>query len=60
MISGTLNGQSVTIVGIIPNGNNVMVSYIDATANLCTTLVNFDPRHQSTALIATSATLVTT
>jgi hypothetical protein len=58
MIDAILNGQNVTIVGIIPNGNNVMVSYIDASSVLKVTLFDFNPRSTSAATIATSASVI--
>jgi hypothetical protein len=33
-VTSTINGSSVTVVEIIPNGNQIYLAYIDASANL--------------------------
>lgn len=58
-VTGTVNGQNVTICDITPVGaQTILVSYVTSTSALNTTVFNYDPKLSSTVTIATSAVVV--
>ena len=55
-ITVTINGDSVTLVGIEANGDDIYLQYIDGSQNLLTTKI-FVPPSQLPYLIGTGAVI---
>lgn len=54
-VTATMNGQSVTVVSVVPNGHQIAITYVDASQNL---KVDVQYLSGNGTIIGTGATVV--